>query len=273
MSRTIPPKILAALGPITPATLEKAKLTWAYLDDQGLTPSFLWGYGPNPEHNNRRCLDIMCYRVDGGTGIDRRVGDVAVRFLWDHASAFGLRHLIWRQRVISTQVQPGVWRGMATRPGGVTANHYDHVHVNFGSDKLFTGGGGSTAPVPSKPTSSKLKIDGQFGPATTRRAQRVYKSGTLDGIVSNQTFSIRDANPGLRARDNWEFNGSRRGSDLIREIQRNLKRNGLYADSLDGLAGPNFWRGMQKWLGTKQDGKVSEPSDVVAAFQRWLNQK
>jgi len=30
---------------------------------------------------------------------------------------------------------------------------------------------------------------------------------------------------------------------------------------------------MQKWLGTDQDGCVSNPSDMVKTFQKWLNKQ
>lgn len=153
--------------------------------------------------------------------------------------------------------------------------------VGFGRpdwSKVAGSTGGSSAPSTPKPQpkpgKTRLTADGKFGPSTTKRAQQVFKSGAADGVVSNQTYGIRNDNPGLRARDNWEFNGSRKGSDLIRAIQRSLaKRKGKarYTGKVDGLAGPAFWTAMQGWLGTKADGKVSDPSDVVRAFQRWLN--
>jgi len=38
----------------------------------------------------------------------------------------GLKYVIWKQRINSGSG----WRGLADR-GGITANHYDHVHITF----------------------------------------------------------------------------------------------------------------------------------------------
>lgn len=272
ITATIPENIVKALGPVTPNTLLKAEAVWEHLHGKDLQPSYLWGYGPNPEHNNRRCLDVMCYRHDGTSGIDRRVGDETVRFLWDNAALFGVKHLIWRQRIISTQTQAGVWRAMATRANGdPTANHYDHVHVNFGSDTFgWTGSGGSTAPSTTPKPSGKLSVDGKPGPNYVRRKQQ-WLGTTPDGVVSGQTHWIIDHNPGLKARglDVWALGGH--GSDMIRADQRRLAKKRLYKGAIDGLAGPKYWTALQRELGTTADGVVSDPSNVIRADQRRLN--
>jgi len=40
--------------------------------------------------------------------------------------SLGLKYVIWKQRINSGSG----WRNMADR-GGITANHYDHVHITF----------------------------------------------------------------------------------------------------------------------------------------------
>jgi hypothetical protein len=40
----------------------------------------------------------------------------------------GLKYVIWKQRINSGDSRG--WRAMADR-GGITANHYDHVHITF----------------------------------------------------------------------------------------------------------------------------------------------
>lgn len=56
-------------------------------------------------------------------------------------------------------------------------------------------------------------------------------------------------------------------SALIRAIQKKVGANP------DGWIGTETIKKMQAWLGTVQDGCVSNPSDVVKAFQKWLNKQ
>jgi len=42
--------------------------------------------------------------------------------------ALGIKYVIWKQRINSGDSRG--WRNMADR-GGITANHYDHVHITF----------------------------------------------------------------------------------------------------------------------------------------------
>ncbi len=110
----------------------------------------------------------------------------------------------------------------------------------------------------------QIDVDGKWGNDTTRKAQEIF--GTyVDGIISNQYIAYKNENPGLlSATFEWENNPTD-GSDLIKAIQ---KRVGV---SADGFIGPNTIKAMQKWLGTIVDGCVSNPSDMVKAFQKWLN--
>lgn len=120
----------------------------------------------------------------------------------------------------------------------------------------------------AKPTPKveKLDVDGVWGKATTKRAQEVF--GTpIDGKVSNQYAQYAAKNPGLSSTTfEWEAkpNGS---SQLIKAIQAKV------GVSQDGHIGPNTIKAMQKWLGTTADGVVSKPSQMVKAFQRWLNKQ
>ena len=111
----------------------QAKLIAAYvmgkLQDRGLTVRNLWGYDPNvnnAEHNSGRAIDFMVHKLDD------KVGDVVCDILWDKRKEFGLQHLIWRQRIKSTdpRYSPGVWVQMEDR-GSTTENHRDHVHAMF----------------------------------------------------------------------------------------------------------------------------------------------
>ena len=125
----------------------------------------------------------------------------------------------------------------------------------------------------TKPTEQPIKEekkhrkdeDGKWGEDTTRKAQEVFGT-TVDGIVTDQYKCYEKENPGLIAFE-WLDNPSSYGSELIRAIQKKVKA------SVDGHIGPETIKKMQAWLGTVQDGYVSNPSDVVRAFQKWLNKQ
>ncbi len=59
---------------------------------------------------------------------DAALGDAIVQYHRDHWDELGVDYLIWEQRMLSSP--GGSWKAMEDR-GGVTANHFDHVHVNY----------------------------------------------------------------------------------------------------------------------------------------------
>ena len=130
-----------------------------------------------------------------------------------------------------------------------------------------SGSTGASEPAkPSKPAASKpqqLKVDGWWGPATTRRLQQIFGT-TVDGVVSNQFSCYKAQNPGLDSGWEWESNPS--GSSLlIKAIQKKV------GATQDGHIGPKTIKAIQKWMGTTQDGYFSGPSTCIKALQRWCN--
>ncbi len=110
-----------------------------------------------------------------------------------------------------------------------------------------------------------ITIDGQWGKATTTKAQKVFGTA-VDGIVSNQHDDYKAKNKGLLSSTfEWKANPGKNGSALIKAIQR------WCGVSDDGFIGPNTIKAMQRKLGTPADGVVSYHSAMVEAFQRWLN--
>lgn len=107
--------------------------------------------------------------------------------------------------------------------------------------------------------------DGKWGEDTTRKAQEVFGT-TIDGIVTDQYKCYEKENPGLISFE-WLDNPSNYGSELVRAIQKKVGAN------VDGHIGPETIKKMQKYFGTVQDGCISNPSDVVKAFQKWLNKQ
>lgn len=167
---------------------------------------------------------------------------------------------------------------------GIASNHGDPEHYWRGLGMKYTMDGfrkdvkaamgdavkvtvskPSTPSKPSKPNTAKTQIavDGSWGPATTRAAQKVFKT-TVDSIVSNQPRVNRGYLPAAST-STWEFKekGYKAGSSLIRAIQ---KKVGVDAD---GWFGPNSIKAFQRWLNVTADGSMGPAT--VKAFQRWLN--
>lgn len=108
--------------------------------------------------------------------------------------------------------------------------------------------------------------DGLWGRDTTTKAQEVF--GTIvDGTVSNQLIWWKDENPGLLdSTFEWQdFMGD--ASMLIARIQE------LVGADVDGWIGRDTITKMQKYFNTPVDGYVSNPSTLVKAFQKWLNEQ
>ena len=61
--------------------------------------------------------------------VGRATGDALAEYAVSERRALGVTYVIWRQRIN----YGGGWEPMEDR-GGVTANHFDHVHINFSRD-------------------------------------------------------------------------------------------------------------------------------------------
>ncbi|MGY1692474.1 LysM peptidoglycan-binding domain-containing protein [Geodermatophilus sp. SYSU D01105] len=59
---------------------------------------------------------------------DAALGDAIAQYQVDHWDELGVEYVIWQQRILTSPT--GTWKAMEDR-GGVTANHFDHVHVNY----------------------------------------------------------------------------------------------------------------------------------------------
>jgi hypothetical protein len=56
------------------------------------------------------------------------LGDAIAAYHVAHWDELGVEYVIWKQRMLSSP--GGAWKAMENR-GGTTANHFDHVHVNY----------------------------------------------------------------------------------------------------------------------------------------------
>jgi len=77
--------------------------------------------GDPRDHGTGHAVDVMI--------TNRATGDAVAAYVIAHASEFHVKYIIWRQRI---WFPGGSWKAMADR-GGVTANHYDHVHISVTS--------------------------------------------------------------------------------------------------------------------------------------------
>ena len=108
-----------------------------------------------------------------------------------------------------------------------------------------------------------VAVDGWWGSATTRLAQKV--AGTpVDGVVSSQNAAFRPHLKGCSG--GWEFTRSPRGSALVRAIQ---KKCGVAADGIVGRATVNAF--IRRYGNGVCDGELSGPSAAIKGFQRAIN--
>jgi hypothetical protein len=70
-------------------------------------------------HPSGLALDYMCSPA---------LGDAIAEYHIAHWDELGVEYIIWQQRMLSSP--GGAWKAMASR-GSATANHMDHVHVNY----------------------------------------------------------------------------------------------------------------------------------------------
>jgi hypothetical protein len=85
--------------------------------------------GDPGEHGKGRACDFMMSsggRAASGADADR--GDALAEWLIKNGPRIGVMYIIWKQRYYDIR-SGGGWDPMSDR-GGVTANHYDHVHVS-----------------------------------------------------------------------------------------------------------------------------------------------
>lgn len=80
-----------------------------------------WRAGGRQFHKNGRALDIMLTPTK-----ESALGWKIANYLVKNYKAFNIDHIIFEQKIWTPSTPR--WRHMADR-GGITANHYDHVHA------------------------------------------------------------------------------------------------------------------------------------------------
>ncbi|MEU0517070.1 hypothetical protein [Streptosporangium sp. NPDC006007] len=86
--------------------------------------------GDPGEHGSGRACDFM---MSGGGRMPapdaKERGDRLAQWAIDNGPRLGIMYIIWQQRYYDVRTGAG-WRMMSDR-GGITANHYDHVHISM----------------------------------------------------------------------------------------------------------------------------------------------
>lgn len=100
----------------------------------------IYGYrnDPDSKHHLGLAIDVMT--------TERALGDRIAGYFIKNRAAFHVDNILWRQRITNAG------RGWTFDPmedrGSATANHYDHVHVDFlGTPDVTNTGGANLAPV------------------------------------------------------------------------------------------------------------------------------
>ncbi|MFI0419327.1 coiled-coil domain-containing protein [Spongiactinospora sp. 9N601] len=84
--------------------------------------------GDPGEHGSGRACDFMMSRGTMPGQIDSERGDALAQWCIKNGPRLGIMYIIWKQRYYDVRTGAG-WRPMSDR-GGITANHWDHVHVS-----------------------------------------------------------------------------------------------------------------------------------------------
>ena len=117
-----------AMNGLTPHT---KKMKVALAKKFGITSFSLFRAGDDDGtghgHNSGMAVDFM-------VPVNSVQGDQLAEYLTKHMDELGVYYIIWKQRFYMPQQNiygpANTWNIMPNR-GGVTANHYDHVHVSF----------------------------------------------------------------------------------------------------------------------------------------------
>jgi len=185
-----------------------------------------------------------------------------------HDNGYKTRYLHMKKGTLKVKKGDKVTKGQVLGYMGNTGNSDGaHLHFDVNNGKSYVDPLPYLQGTKDFETDDKIEEDGYWGKDTTKKAQKVF--GTpVDGIVSNQYKKYKTKNPGLLdITFEWETNPGKSGSILIGKIQK------LVGAKEDKFIGTDTIKKMQKFYGTPVDGKVSKPSQMVKAFQKWLNKQ
>lgn len=101
---------------------------------------------PDSDHPAGRAVDVLF--IQGGA-MNRPKGNEIAQWVVDHASALGVKYVIWYERIWSAERSDEGWRPYE-HPSGAdddTSAHRDHIHVSVYGNSAGTGVGSWVNPV------------------------------------------------------------------------------------------------------------------------------
>lgn len=231
-------KAMNYLGNVSAATRAKAEEVLGALEAaRGKQLTHTWGIGSSSEHATGRAVDFMVFD-------DRAAGDFIADYIWDNRERLNLIHIIWYQRIKSTQVEPGKWRKMGNR-GSRTENHMDHPHVLFGTGPYVPPAAGSKLQAgPLKP----VEVTGELDVPTVQALQRALNGWRRPGMAAIGEDGLIEE-----------------PSETIRQLQWQISAG------QDGYFGPESARKLETWLGVAPTKVPGWYPGLVRALQRRLN--
>lgn len=159
------------LGPVKPWVEAAANEIGPQFNVTGIGGYRTSATDPNG-HPAGRALDFMTF--------DKAAGDGIAAYAKKNWKRLGVEYIIWRQRIWSVARSGEGWRAMEDR-GSITANHYDHVHVNFiaTAPPGFKAGPTITVPDPTgaASTSTPASTTGTAGGSTGSTSQPAPAAG------------------------------------------------------------------------------------------------
>lgn len=143
----------------------------------GYPDGVVWGFNAGgSEHGTGRALDFMI-------GSHPKIGDEIAKFVWANRRRYGLKWIIWKQRIRNPKIAGGKWRAMADR-GSTTENHMDHPHIFFDGRLIDSGG---TQDVPYDPPKPKEEYYQPVGVKMTVAQIQAAVKVTVDGYYGEST--------------------------------------------------------------------------------------
>lgn len=141
--------------------------------------------------------------------------------------------------------------------GNVTENALKKAQEDAGIKKDGLAGKNTYKILNKVSHKANLKIDGVWGWAVTKALQAALDT-PVDGKISRQPKnSVTEMILGV------EYGQG--GSPLVRALQKKV------GSKADGDLGKNTIKKLQRYLGTPEDGVISDPSTMVKELQRRLN--
>lgn len=221
-------------------------------------------------HNGKNTTTDYVIAIEKGVVIISTYSSTAGYYVAiKHENGYTTRYLHMKKGTLKVSKGDTVEKGQVLGYMGNTGNSSGaHLHFDVNDGKNYID------PLPflkgeadfNKKT-EQIAIDGIWGKDTTKKAQKVFCTA-VDGVVSNQYKAYKSKNPGLLSNTfDWKDKPRKNGSPLIKAIQK------LVGVSQDGYIGPSTIKAMQKYFSTPVDGKISNPSPMVKAFQKWLNKQ